>query len=848
MAIVKAEHGRIPHVWGKVPQRNMNFTGREDLLSRLREGITMDVTAVLPHALHGIGGVGKTQLAVEYAYRYQGDYELVWWISADQPLLVRSSLAALAPHLKLPSAAVTGIEDASAAVLDALRRGEPYSRWLLIFDNADQPEDINEIIPRGPGHVLITSRNHRWEGVVDTLAVDVFDRAESVEFLNRRVPKAISTVDAGRLADELGDLPLALEQAGALQAETGMSVDEYLRLLTEKTSQLLAESKPSEYPLSMTAAWSLSVERLKEQLPEAVELLRCCAFFGAEPIPRDVFRPLSGDAADVDEPPAAGALRRILGNPILLSRAIRELGRFALARIDSPSRTIQVHRLIQALIRDELTAREQARYRGEVHLLLAAGAPLDPDDTANWPRYADLLAHVTPALVPESRNPAVRRMALDLLRYLFVSGGYQSARAFAEQFLQRWRADSGPDHPDVLAAQRHLGDVLRELGEYREAYDLNSRTLEQMTRVLGPDHPQTLVVTNIHAADLRARGDFAAALEVDEEARRRHEAVLGPVHPWTLNMMNNLAVDHGLMSRYQRARELHEDTYLLQQQNVGVNGVSRTDVLSSWNGLSRVVRLCGDYPEARDLGEDAHAYGVQELGAEHPWTLRTAKDLSIALRRTGRIPEAIELARDILSRYERIFGKDHPDTLAAAMSLANALRSNGDIDDAFHLAEDTLERYPAVYGADHPYRHGCAGNLAVLRRVRGDVIGARDLDRASLAALDARLSRDHHYSLTIATNLATDLVMLGEMDEAVPLRRDTLERLRTILGREHPVALAGAANLVADLYRVGAEGEAKSLSEETLDAYARTLGPDHPDTRVALEGRHLDLDFDPPPI
>ena len=159
--------GHVPEVWGGVPQRNKNFTGRDDLLAELRASITTDMTVVLPHALHGIGGVGKTQVAIEYAYRYRAEYDLVWWISADQTVLVPSSLAALAPRLGLPEATATGIQEAAAAVIDALRRGDPYERWLVIFDNADQPEDITDFLPRGSGHVLITSRNHRWAGVVE---------------------------------------------------------------------------------------------------------------------------------------------------------------------------------------------------------------------------------------------------------------------------------------------------------------------------------------------------------------------------------------------------------------------------------------------------------------------------------------------------------------------------------------------------------------------------------------------------------------------------------------------------------------------------------------------------------
>ncbi|MFC4590102.1 FxSxx-COOH system tetratricopeptide repeat protein [Sphaerisporangium corydalis] len=833
-----------PEVWGKVPFRNVNFTGREELLTRLRAdistGSSSDVTAVVPHALHGFGGVGKTQVAVEYAYRYRSDYDVVWWIPADQPVLVKSSLAGLAPYLGLPVAVGTGIEDAAAAVLDALRRGEPYSRWLLIFDNADQPEDISDVIPHGPGHVLVTSRNHRWQGVVRTVAVDVFSRNESTEFLGKRVSRSIDAGEADRLAEQLGDLPLALEQAGALQAETGISVEEYLRLLAEQTRLLLAESKPSEYPLSMTAAWGLSVSQLRARLPEAVTVLRCCAFFGPEPIPRDVFRRAAGQATDA-------RLGGILSNPILVSRAIRELGRFALAHIDSGSRTIQVHRLVQALLREELDDEEQSRYRHEVHLLLAGAAPIDPDDPAKWARFNDLIAHIRPSLMADCTNPAVRKTARDLVHYLYRSGNYESAKSFAEGFLATWTKESGPSSPDVLIARRYLGSIVREVGEYRAAYALDSSTLTTMTEVLGADDPETLVLSSGFAADLRAAGDFRAARELDEDLRRRHEEAFGALAPATLQIMNNLALDYGLNSEYTEARELHQLTF--QQQSDATEGVSQADVLGSWNGLARAVRLCGDFAEARDVGEDALAYGVQELGPDHPWTLRTAKDLSIALRRAGAFEESQEQARSVYSRLQRLMGDTHPDTVAAASNLSNVLRQTGDLDTAHDIAKDAVGRYREIYGDDHPYTHGCASNLAVLQRLMGDPGTAKATNEAALAALEARLGRDHHYSLSCAINLASDLAALGAHDEARALGEDSLLRLRPLLGADYPLTITCMANLVLDLRVLGADEEAGRLTEETRVAYLRTIGIEHPDAKASLiDRRRLDCDFDPPPI
>jgi tetratricopeptide (TPR) repeat protein len=837
--------GAVPAIWGKIPQRNKNFTGRVDVLARLRKEESSKITAVLPgeplpHALQGLGGVGKTAVAIEYAHRYRGDYDLVWWIPSDQPALVRSSLAALAKPLGLEAeATATGIEGAATAVLDALRRGEPFSRWLLIFDNADQPEDLNEYIPRGPGDVLITSRNHRWQSVIDTVQVDVFIRAESKEFLTKRVPKGVSETDASKLAEKLGDLPLALEQAGAMLAETGMPVEEYLRLLDEHVTQIMAEGKSPEYPMSMTAAWKLSVTTLRQQLPQAQELLRLCAFFGPDPIPHDVFR--RRPQTEV------AAVSELIEDPILLSRAIRELGRFALVKIDG--RAISVHRLIQALLRDELSPGEQASLRHQVHLILVAGTPGDVNDSELWPRYEELLAHVgaDATELAACRLPEVREFALDVLRYLYLRGDFASCAAFTERFIKQWTEDSGPEDPHVLGAQHQRSNVLRQLGQFPQARRVVEETLEIARKAMGERDQLTLSLRNSLGADLRAHGEFTAARALDDDTRKLHEQVFGPDDPRTLRMMNNLALDYGLNSNYAAARDLHQQVFLLQSE--AKSGVSSTEVLGSWNGLARAVRLIGNYYEARDVGEDALDYGLEQLGPEHYWSLRALKDLSISLRRVGNSNDtALEMAVEVYEQCGRLLGEENPDTMAAAIGLCNIRRTIGQVDEALALAERTVAIYPRVYGKDHPYNHGCASNLALMLRVKKDSLKAFNLNESCLKALDGTLTRDHHYSLTVATNLASDLAALGEAGKARALGEDTLVRLRRLLGENHPLTLGCAANLTIDLRADGVGDEAEILLADTVRRYDSSLGGDHPDTVAAREGRRLDFDFDPPPI
>jgi Tetratricopeptide repeat len=831
-------------IWVGVPPRNKNFTGRTDILEQLKERAAGAKPAALlskpslPQALQGLGGVGKTAVAIEYAYQYGADYDLVCWIRADQTPLVRSALAGLAGHLGLAAPSASGIDLTTQGVLDALRRGEPYSRWLLIFDNADQPEELRPFIPGGPGDVLITSRNHRWGPIVETIALDVFQRRESIQFLLKRGPRRLTEKDADRLAESLGDLPLALEQAGAVLYESLMSVDEYLRLLSERAADILSQGVALEYPSSMTAAWQISVAQLRQQSPQALELLRCCAFVGPEPIPREVFKLGSRESVT-----GVGAL---LADPIELSTATSVLGRFALVKMDGPYLT--VHRLIQALLRNELDPDEQDRYREDAHSILAGGAPGNPSDSKTWQRYRDLVAHVgsTTTGLAHCKIPAHRRFALDVVRYLNVSGDFGSCRAFAERFIDQWEKDSGPTDPYVLDANRYLGNTLRELGEAAAAGEIIETTLRRAEQVLDQRDGLTMHLRNAFGADLRARGDFESALALDEETRALHDDIFGPTAYQTLRIMNNLALDYGLSSRYIEARELHKDVYIKQSNRIDAEP---TAILNAWTGLARAVRLCGGFTQARDLGQEARAYGLHELGPEHHLTLRAATDLSIAMRRIpANYEDALEIAAETFEQCRLRRGEHHPDTMAAAISLYNIQRVLGRTMQALELAETTAEAYTGVYGAEHPYNYGCIANLALLRRLSDDLNEAHRLNEVALAGLDGKLTRDHFFSLTVSVNLASDLAALGHVHAARALGEDSLARLTPLLGDEHFMTLSCAVNLALDLAADGAVGEAKALSAATADTCGRVYGPNDPLTEAATSGTRVNVDFDPPPI
>src|SRR5215469_2604968 len=438
--VLAAGPGSAPRVWN-IPARNPGFTGRDDLLAEVRERLLAGDKAVV-QALHGMGGVGKTQLAAEYAHRFAGTYDLAWWINAEQGGLIGDQVAALGLALGCAQPGA-GTEAVRAAVLAELRH---RGRWLLVFDNAEDPADVAPWLPGGGGHVLITSRQRGWDEVAAPVEVDVLARAESVAILQTRVT-GLPGASADQLADELGDLPLAIAQAAGFMADTGMAADECLVLLRTRAGQLLAQGTPGSYPRSLAAATGLIADRLARQDPAAAELASVCAFLAPEPIPESLFT----DAVSV----LPGELAARAADPLAWRQTLAHMTRQSLARIDH--RGLQMHRLTQAILRERLTPAQAAATRKHAEALLAASHPGNMPNPHTWPRWAQLTPHVLAADLAATDSPALRELARHACWYLIERGDARTAHDLASDLRQRWRDRLGEDHEHTLAAAHYLG-------------------------------------------------------------------------------------------------------------------------------------------------------------------------------------------------------------------------------------------------------------------------------------------------------------------------------------------------------------------------------------------------------
>ena len=807
----------IPQVWN-MPARNASFTGRNDVLDALRDQLLGSSQAVvLPRALFGYGGVGKTQVALEYAHRYMAEYDVVWWVSAEQRELINPAFAELAARLELPTG--DNIIDAAKAAHEALRLGRPYPRWLLIFDNADDPADIKAHFPAGPGHILVTSRNPRWSTAAEPVEIEVFARQESLDHLQRRV-RSLTDEEADQLAEALGDLPLAVEQAGAWLAESGTSAGDYLRQLADESDQVLA-NQPEDYPTPVAVTWRLAFDRLRAESPAAARLLQLCAFFAPEPIPMTL---LQNDQMIKSLVPYNPQLRE----PRMIGALIRAIARYSLAKVDRGTNAVQVHRLIQAFVRASMEPdAEVIKATHEVHQVLTAARPTqgEVDDPANWRKYDQIWPHLGPSRAAECEQDETRALLTERVRYLWRRGQLDVALESGLQLAESWAGRYDPDDQETLYLRCQVANVLRSQGRYTEALAEDTDVHERQLEVLGDVHLHTLFTAGGIAGDLRGLGEFQQALEMDQERYERFKDHYGDDDRATLSAANNLAVDLRLIGDSARARELDTETLSRRKEVLGDHPYT----FHSAAMLARDLREGGDYAGSLELLREAYENYVSNVGEDDLGTLLTAQSLAVSLRKVGLLEEAYEMTLDASERYEKRKAGEHPEALACRLNLAASQAALGNRTDAYATASGVHRFYERSLGQSHPFTLAVSTNMAGYLRAIGDVREALLLAESTLRSLRANLGDDHPYSLACALTMANCLHDLGQFSAAEELQRETIARLRERLGDSHPDTLTAQANLAITMRALGQGDEAGRLLRQIAESLARPpLGETHP--------------------
>nr|WP_275586210.1 FxSxx-COOH system tetratricopeptide repeat protein [Geodermatophilus normandii] len=777
------------------------MTGREQLLNQVRrELLHLNVgedagPAVL--ALHGLGGVGKSSLALEYAHRHwiAEDYGLVWWVATAEPVTVATQLGTLlAAQLEVDAEgrdAVAATQAVLAARTDA---------WLLVLDNAESLDAVREFLPpAGSGHVLVTSRNPGWYPH-PRLEVPDLDPPAAVAFLTGRTGDP-DEVSAGQLAEELGYLPLGLEQAGAyISASPGATLVSYLQAYRRRRPDLLGRGDPTDYEYPIARTWSMAFEALS---PTAVGLLRLLACCAPDDVPLTLLLSGGTEAAHLAPEPAE-VLGALAEDELELDHALAALYRYSLVRTGAGSRrvrgtdaevsrdgrTVSVHRLVQAVVRDQLSDEQGTAWEHAARTLLHRALPLDPEDPTGWPAYSVLLPHLL-ATLPDTDDD-LRAAA----RFLHVCGDFRGARRVLDRAVSGLAGALGPEHPHTLAAQVDLGRTLFALWD-----------LEGARRVL------------------------------DQVATTRSE-VLGPAHPATLTAQANLSLTLWHLGRWIEAREVLQRVIsglaqvLPEPEPAGPTGPSGGGAtLAALGGLADLA----DLAEARLPLEPMLPARLRASGPDEPLALTTGGVTALSLADLRGLGEARRVLGRMEQALEQTLGPEHPSTLTTSGNLAFVLMRAGELDEARCVLERLVTARLRVSGPEHPATLTAQGGLAGTLTVLGELAEARRLLEHVVSVRERVLGEDHPDTRTAEANLALVLAESGEWCPARSLLERVVDGLGRALGPTHPDTLTAQGDLAAVWAGTGEWGAARELLEQVLEGLPHAVSPDHPVTLFARE-------------
>jgi tetratricopeptide (TPR) repeat protein len=709
----------LPTIWNVPFRRNPAFTGREGELAQLAAALQADGMVALTQVLQGSGGVGKTTLAVEYAYRQRTLFDTVWWIRAEEPSTLVGDYANLGVACRVAAA---GESDQHLAAKAVRRWLEDHDRWLLILDNAEAPDTelgldapLDHAVGLLPqivhGQVLITTRNTSWEEHAAVAELEVFSPGEAVTFLLARSGSTDERA-AAAVAELLGGLPLALEQAGAYVRETRLPLSAYLSRLRQFPAITLTKGSPRDRDPADTVAttWQVSLERV-QPVPGAVALLEVCAFLGPEEIPRDLL--IERLSAEVEE------FTELANDPFALDEASAAVRRYGLVKVSEHA--LVMHRLLAQVIRDRLDSGRHVSRTASAIRLIRGVFPADPADPGTWPAYAQLLPHAL-AVTSHARALDIEPDASAWLLtqaglYLWQRGDLQQAHAMLERALATREAHLGARHPDTAQSLNDLAVVLHDQGAYDQARVLHERALAIRENQLGPDHLDTAQSLNNLGKTLRYQGDLDLAQTAHERALAIRQARLGD----------------------------HQDTAW------------------SLSDLGLVLFDRGDLDGARALDEQAMPIFETCLGPDHSDTAHCVSRLATTLTRQGSLDRALPLHERSLAIREARRGPDHPDTAHSLTNFGRALAARGDLDRARTMLERAVAIREARLGENNPDTAHALDDLARVLTAQGDLDRARSLLERAVTIRTGSLGPNHHHTLSSMTDLAEVRRRLGQL-------------------------------------------------------------------------------------
>lgn len=811
-------------LWTVPYARNPHFTGRDDLLSQL-EQLFAEVAAGQPksvrqaaliqtQAMTGLGGIGKTQIAIEYAYRAraQGRYRDILWISAASAETILTSFVELAHLLPNPVPhEETNQHTLIAAILRWLEQRE--SPWLLLVDNADDLSLIQPYLPRqGNGHILLTTRTHAVGALASSIEVDTMGVMEGTHLLLRRAhrfsaasPEEID--EAINVVIALAQFPLAIDQAGAYIEETGCSLHDYLHIYQQHRSTLLARrgKQATSYPEPVATTWSLSFAQVEQSCPAAAELLHLCAFLAPDHIPEELL--IEG------APYWPPLLQEAVANRFSFNQMLETLLAFSLVKRLSEERMLSIHRLVQAVQMDRMEARTQRAWSEQVVRAVQTIFPQDTKNVSTWQeclRYleqveaCETLIQYQQLLLPEAADLLDRAGSyfLEHAMYTQAESLYQHALGIREQCF-------GSEHLQTAASLNHLAILQRNNGNYKEAEPLYLQALRIREQQLGPHHLDTADSLHQLANLYESQRNYVRAEPLYQRALCIREQQLGPHHLDTAATLHHLAILYSDQGRYEQAGPLYLQALHIREQLAP----HHPDTAATLNALGMISYYQGKYAEAERFYQRTLAIREQQFGSSHFYTAMSLYNLAELYTDQGRYVEAEPLCQQALDIYKHHLGPLHAHTADVLACQAMLSLKLGKHAQAETLALQALRIHEEHLGAFHPYASLDLAILAMLYRDQGKYTEAEPLFLRALSINEQAFVPTHPQAAQACYEFALLRHAQGHYDEARSLYERALAARTHTFGATHPRTIEARERLMALLRSMGNPQEATQLEQ-----------------------------------
>ena len=770
-----------PLLWHIPFRRNPCFTGRELVLKRVREKVcSANIASVQPVAITGLGGIGKTHVAIEYAYRYRHNYQAVIWLQAETYELLVSDIVAVVGLLNIPEKEE---QDQKRVVAGVKRWLSEHSNWLLILDNVEDFAVVHDFLPAEIlGHVLLTTRMQSTGILAQRVDLENMQPDESVLFLLRRAKliaseaslEDVSPTDynpAKAISSLMDGLPLALDQAGAYIEETECSLSDYLNRYQQQRATLLNlrnvySNTTAEHPQSVTTTLLLSIMRVEQAQPAAVALLRLCAFLHPDAIPEEIFTKAAPELHPV--------LQSILGDLLKVDAAIAVLRTYSLLRRNPDNKTLTIHRLVQAVLKDSMDEKTQHLWAEQAVCIINRVFP-DVEQMVVWSQ----------------------------------SQRYLSQAQTCANLIEQWHME----FQEAGQLLHQTGIYMREYAQYTQAAFLIGRACDIRTRVLGPEHADVAESLNELAAVYRVQSKYTQAepLYLQALAIREQQFAHNPLN--VAQSLNDLALLYHFQGKYAQAEPLFLRSLTICELKAASKPLSLPTVL---NNLALFYDDQGKYTQAEILHQRALVLWEQILGPEHPSVALALNNLAFCYNLQGKYEQAEPLHQRALAIREKAWGLEHPDVANSLNNLAWLYNRQGKSQQAEPLHRRALAIREKVLGPEHPDVAVSLSNLAKLYYAQGNYTQAEPLHLRALLIREKVLGPEHPGVAVCLSDLAMLYKDQGNYAQAEPLFQRTLSIREKALGLEHPDVIATLENYAILLYAMQRETEASQLRERAM--------------------------------